>query len=340
VETVIPQSSSGPHCFLRSSMTRWLWLALMILAVTLATCATSLAQEREMQDLSTKLAEKITNSGKKSVAVVDFTDLQGNVTELGRFLAEELSVSLAEDAKGFSVIDRTHLKAILQEHKLAANGLIDPETAMKLGEITGVQALVTGSIVPLGDNVWLSVKVLDPATAAMIAAASTQVPKTQAVADLLGRGIGSKSESLARLTTTPGPSSAGAGPAPVVSVRERDVLFVVRKCARNGGGELTCVGAVTDEAEQAINLYLDYDHSGYILDNLGNQYSQGGVTLGASGGQQELEPGLPMNFSVSVENVVGTATSVSIVLPGFYDGERISRTNFTVTFRHIPIQGR
>jgi len=57
-------------------------------------------------------------------------DLQGNVTELGRFLAEELSGALVNDSRGFRVIDRAHLKAILQEHKLAATGLIDPQTCL------------------------------------------------------------------------------------------------------------------------------------------------------------------------------------------------------------------
>ncbi len=33
------------------------------------------------------------------------------------------------------VIDRTHLKAILHEHKLASTGLIDPQTARQLGRI-------------------------------------------------------------------------------------------------------------------------------------------------------------------------------------------------------------
>src|SRR5437899_296918 len=54
------------------------------------------------------------SAGKKTVAVVDFTDLQGNVTELGRYLAEEFSTALVEEPRSFDVIDRIHLKVILQ----------------------------------------------------------------------------------------------------------------------------------------------------------------------------------------------------------------------------------
>ena len=51
----------------------------------------SFAYEREIENISSLMLNSIAKSGKKAMAVVDFTDLQGNVNELGRFLAEELS---------------------------------------------------------------------------------------------------------------------------------------------------------------------------------------------------------------------------------------------------------
>ena len=50
------------------------------------------AYEKEINRISATMAKKITQAGKSRVAVVDFTDLRGNVTELGRFIAEEFSV--------------------------------------------------------------------------------------------------------------------------------------------------------------------------------------------------------------------------------------------------------
>src|SRR5579864_936753 len=140
--------------------------------------------EDEINSLTARLVDYIAKSGKKTVAVVDFTTLNGDVIELGRFLAEEFSVSLTQKANGFDVIDRTYLKAILQEHKLAASGIIDPLTARRLGQIAGVEAIVTGSITPLGDSVRLSVKVLDTGTAKVIGATTGDIPKTKAVEEL------------------------------------------------------------------------------------------------------------------------------------------------------------
>ena len=114
------------------------------------------------------MAENIAKAGKKRIAVVDFTDLQGNITELGRFIAEEMSVDFTMTAKGFEVIDRNHLNRILAEHKLSLSGIVDQKTVQKLGQIAGVDALVTGSITPLDRSIRVVCKVIATDTARVI----------------------------------------------------------------------------------------------------------------------------------------------------------------------------
>src|SRR3990172_273574 len=65
--------------------------------------------------------------GQKRIAVVDFADLNGRVTVLGRFIAEELSASLVLAGAGIRVLDRQHLARIIQEQKLAIYGVTDPQ---------------------------------------------------------------------------------------------------------------------------------------------------------------------------------------------------------------------
>lgn len=93
---------------------------------------------QDMRPTPVALAEKISSSGKRTVAVVDFTDLQGCVTGARPLLAEDISVAILDNAEGFSVIGRTNLKILMQEHKLASSGIIDPATARQLGKIAGV----------------------------------------------------------------------------------------------------------------------------------------------------------------------------------------------------------
>lgn len=145
--------------------------------------------EKEIDNLSNAMADKIAKAGKKTVAVVDFTDLDGNVTQLGRFIAEELSGALAEKGQGFEVVNRSNLKLILKEHKLFEKGVIDGKAAMRLGEIAGVQALVTGTITPFTENVRLSVNVLDINTAKVIENKRENIPRTTDINELLGKEI-------------------------------------------------------------------------------------------------------------------------------------------------------
>ena len=152
----------------------------------------AIAYEKEIKDLSSTLSESIVKAEKRNIAVVDFTDLEGNVTKLGRFIAEEFSVALLNTAQGFEVVDRTHLKTLIQEHKLSTTGLIDPATARKLGQIAGVEALITGTITPFGETVRLSVKILDTNTAKLIGATAGEIPKTKAIEELLVQEINFK----------------------------------------------------------------------------------------------------------------------------------------------------
>ena len=147
------------------------------------------AYEREIKTLASTLATSISNHGKKVIAVVDFTDLQGNANELGRFVAEELSGDLIGAAKRFDVVDRNHLKSVMAEYKLSMSGLVDPTTIKKLGKLAGADALVTGSLTPFGDSIRISCKAIDTTTAKVIGVAKGDIAKTAALANLLKSGI-------------------------------------------------------------------------------------------------------------------------------------------------------
>jgi hypothetical protein len=51
-------------------------------------------QQSELRATAATLAADIAKAGSGSVAVVDFTDLQGNPRQLGRYLAEEFEIGL------------------------------------------------------------------------------------------------------------------------------------------------------------------------------------------------------------------------------------------------------
>ncbi len=244
---------------------RILLFKLMVIIV-LSFKASLMAYEGEIKNLSATMSEKIATAGKKTVAVIDFTDLQGNVTELGRFLAEELSITLADAGEGFEIVDRTHLKAILQEHKLSTTGLIDPQVARKLGQIAGVDALVTGTITPFGDSIRVAVKVLDTITAKVVSASSANIARTKAIEELLSRGIES-AQPISRQASTAGYVSSTSG---LKSKRVGDLMVTMKNIVISSKDRVAVIMDFFNQSDTELKLAASGDPC--LTDERGNNF--------------------------------------------------------------------
>jgi TolB-like protein len=144
--------------------------------------------DKELASLADKLGAVVRENNKKKVTVLDFTDLQGSPQgELGRYIAEELTVNLVMNKKDFAVLDRANLNKILAEHKLTATGLVDPENAKKLGQFAGVDALILGTIIPKNGNISLTAKLITTDTAEVAGAARAEFNNDETVQQLVSK---------------------------------------------------------------------------------------------------------------------------------------------------------
>lgn len=164
---------------------------LILLLTSLLTPTTLMGQtlNQEMSGLAEKLSKALVAQGFKSVAAVDFTDLQGQPTELGRYLSERVAVEIVS-AGGVTMVDRANIKSILAEHKLTEEGLVNPANAKKLGEFAGVDAILIGNVTAL-EGIELMVKAISTDSAKIVAAGRITFPKTSDIQQLLNRGISS-----------------------------------------------------------------------------------------------------------------------------------------------------
>ncbi len=92
----------------------------------------------------------ISAEGVKTVAVVEFLN---RIASTDRALtglegiAEERLVTVLTGMKGFRVVERERLAAVIAEQKLSISGLVDDsETAIQLGKLVGAEYIVTGSL--------------------------------------------------------------------------------------------------------------------------------------------------------------------------------------------------
>jgi len=225
------------------------------------------AYEQSINKMSSTLSESIIKSAKKSVAVVDFSDLQGNATELGRFIAEEISTDLVAKAEGFEVIDRTHLNSILLENKLSLSGLVDRETVKKLGKIAGVDALVTGSVTPFGDSIRVTCKILATDTARVIGSAKGDIAKTSALADLLARGIGDK-----RPSPPPALIKQSTSAQNIHMKKVGPVVIAVKRIIVDRRAHATVCLDIFSNLERESGFALDSRQAAKLIDDKGNSF--------------------------------------------------------------------
>lgn len=182
---------------------------------------------REMPKLADKLSKALVAKGSKNVAAIDFTDLQEQPTELGRFLSEQLTVEMVLNG-GVSMLDRANIKSILAEHKLTEEGLVKPENAKKLGEFAGVDAILIGNVTALDDGIELMVKAISTESAKIVAAGRITFPKTSEIQQLLNRGV-SANASAAPATTTAAGSGNSYQDASAIATKDIGSLRVVLK---------------------------------------------------------------------------------------------------------------
>ena len=88
---------------------------------------------------------------KKRVAVIEFEDKAGYGHNVGRGVSDMLVTSLVESDK-FLVIERAELDEILKEQGLGMTGAVTPQSAAKVGQLLGIEIMITGSVTEFGSK--------------------------------------------------------------------------------------------------------------------------------------------------------------------------------------------
>jgi TolB-like protein len=120
----------------------------------------------EDRDTAAVLAEEILPHLHKlthrRLTVGDFTDIDGEASEEGKLLAEQITTRLSR-VEGLRLVERRQLNQILGEQKLSLTG-ITVEEGRKIGQILNVDAIVTGTIADLDDHQEINARLIDAAT--------------------------------------------------------------------------------------------------------------------------------------------------------------------------------
>jgi TolB-like protein len=108
-----------------------------------------------------------------AIFVFEESGADSGESRLGKTIAEMLVTSLLETQQ-FKIFERNQLDKILEEQALGMSGALDSETAVDVGQIIGVDAILTGSCSLIGEQIELDARIIHATSAEVkIAAAGT-----------------------------------------------------------------------------------------------------------------------------------------------------------------------
>ncbi len=125
------------------------------------------------------------------VALLDFDNVGQEAQDgaLGRIVAENLVTEAVSD-KVFEIVERKKLKLLLDEQEIGRPDEYNVQLLDKIKELTGADAVFTGSVFKLGKDLDINIRIIDIKTALTLAAANRSAQYTlnsvkQAVKDIL-----------------------------------------------------------------------------------------------------------------------------------------------------------
>ncbi|MBU0482950.1 MAG: ankyrin repeat domain-containing protein [Proteobacteria bacterium] len=144
--------------------------------------------ETQLDQLVRNISASLSQQKRSRLAVIEFTDLNGNVSGLGKFLAEELTTKLFASGS-FQVVERRLIEKILQEQQLSMSGIIDEETVIKVGSLLGVDFIATGTTADLGSSIKINARIISVEKGVVFSVASAMIPNNDQVKMLMGKNM-------------------------------------------------------------------------------------------------------------------------------------------------------
>jgi len=284
---------------------------------------------QQVDELGNQIATKVSAKNKTTIAVVEFADLEGNVTNFGRFLAEELITRLHETEK-FKVIERQLLNQVIKEQKLTLSGIVDPKSAKQLGQVLGVDAIVSGSISDLGRTVRVNARLISTETGEIFAVAAKEFVKDQTIIDLM-----SSREQPPKSATRDSSSSSKSAKQ---TVKASLYTFELDEC-RLSGPTIVCDLTITNNDNDRMFSYDNLVNGAGMTDNFGNIYGATSIRIANRNGFDDavILSNVPTKSRIAFDNVSPQATKIVSLRMQFNRFDQGIINHFKVEFRDVAL---
>lgn len=103
------------------------------------------------------------------VAILPFQERGSGVKGYGEKVSDLLFAALAR-SPAIYLVDRADIKKLLDEHELNLSGMVAPGQATQVGQLTGAQILVTGSVIEVDKSIYIVGKIIGTETSRVLGA--------------------------------------------------------------------------------------------------------------------------------------------------------------------------
>lgn len=135
------------------------------------------------------------------IAIVPFKSRGREVDGMGEKVTDLIFANLVVDP-GLLLVDREDLDTILAEAELSLSGLVNPQEAVQVGQLTGARLIVTGSVFKVDESIYVVAKIIGTETTRVVGASAKGRPNdpidkvVESVAEKILKSIQDHSDSL------------------------------------------------------------------------------------------------------------------------------------------------
>lgn len=139
----------------------------------------------KIKNVANEIADQVVKNGRKKIAVASLT-YKDCPTEFGSLLAEKLTGRLSVSGRNVTVVNQKMLEALMVQNRLTAKGLLEAKNeAAKLGQVSGIDALVYGTISSLGEEIQLTLNIIALPTLNVFGFSESSFPLTTGIKNML-----------------------------------------------------------------------------------------------------------------------------------------------------------
>jgi TolB-like protein len=127
-----------------------------------------------MDAVSQEVANAFQGSKHKIIAILDFANIDGRKSILGRYLAEQTSNNLFRNSD-LRFVERAQINRVIEEMNFGTSGFVSDESAIRIGRLLGAEAVVLGTMTRIGRRISVSIKVVETESGRILSSGATEI---------------------------------------------------------------------------------------------------------------------------------------------------------------------